>query len=175
MSVFVQPMISHFRESKLALDDAERVFHLCPDPGFVSVPGAFNFGQLPVAATLRLGEVFRLGSVISDGLFLTAVRRISPNASFLSMEQVGQNLRVANVGRSSDNGVNKPCTTVDADMGLHAKVSLIAFARLAHLRVALFLFVLGGTWRIDNAGVNDGAAGDLHSVVLEILIHRWSS
>jgi len=134
MSIFVQATVSHFRASKLTLDDTELVFHLRPDAGLVPVPRSFIFSQLPIAAAFRLGEVFGSGSVISDCLSLTAVRRISPDAGFLSMKQVGQNLRVVDIGRCCDHGMNKPCTTVDTDMSLHSEVPLIPFACLAHWR-----------------------------------------
>jgi len=172
MSIFVQPTISHFRESKLAFDDAKLVFHLCPDAGFVSVSGSFFFGQLPVAAALRLGEVFGSGSVIHDGLSLPAVGRIAPYTGFLPMKQIGQYLGIVDVGRCCDHGMNESRTAIDADMGLHAEVPRIAFACLAHIRVALFLFVLGGTRCIDDTGINNRAAGNLHPVFLQILIHQ---
>ncbi len=172
MSIFVQPTIPHFRESKLAFDDTELVFHLCPDAGFVSVPGSFIFSQFSVAAALRLSEVFGSWGVIGYCLPLTAVRRISPYARFLTMEQIGKNLRIVDVSRCCDHGMNELCATVDTDVGLHAEIPLIAFARLAHLRVALFLLVLCRAWSVDDAGINDGAAGNLHPVFLQILVHQ---
>ena len=172
MSIFVQPTVSHCRESKVPFDDTERVFHLCPDAGLVSVSGSFIFSQPPIAAALRLGEVVGAGSAISDGLSLTDVRRISPDAGFLAMEQIGQNLRVVDVSCCSDHAVNAPCATVDVDMGLHAEVPLMAFVCLAHLWIALFLFVPGGTRCIDDAGINNRATGNLHPTLLHILVHE---
>jgi hypothetical protein len=49
MSILVQPTVSNFGESELPFDDAERVFHLCPDPRLISVPAALAVGQRPVA------------------------------------------------------------------------------------------------------------------------------
>ena len=48
----------------------------------------------------------------------------------------------------------------------------MAFACLAHLRIALFLFVPGGTRRIDDTGVNDGTARDFHPVFLRIVMYQ---
>ncbi len=132
----------------MAVDDAEQVFHPCPDAGLVSVSGSFIFNQPPIAAVLRLGEVSGAGGVISDGLSLTAVRRISPDVRFFPMEQLGQNLRVVDVSRCGDHAVNEPCATVDADMGLHAEVPLMAFAHLAHqtLLLAVVLPIMYQHW-----------------------------
>ena len=172
MSIFIQPTVSHLRESKLAFDDAELVFHLCPDAGLVSVLRPLCFGQFPVAAALCLGEVSGPGRVIRHCLSLTAVRRIAPYAGFLTVKQVGQNLGIVNIGRCRDYGVNELGAAVDTDVGFHAEVPLIAFARLTHLRIALFLLVLGGTWRTDNTGVNDRPAGNLQPIFLQILIDQ---
>ncbi len=41
-----------------------------------------------------------------------------------------------------------------------------------HLRVALLLLVLGRTRCTDDAGVDDGAPGDLQPVLLQVLIDQ---
>ena len=51
------------------------------------------------------------------------------------MQQITQNDRVVDVGRRGHHGVNQFAFAVDPDMGLHAEVPLIAFARLMHVRV----------------------------------------
>lgn len=172
MSIFVQPTVSHLRESELAFNDAELVLHFCSDSRLVFVIGAFRLGQLPVATTLGLGEVPGSWCMISDCLFLSAVRRVAPNSRFLAMEQVGQYLGIMNIGRRCDHGMNQFCAAVDPDMRLHPEVPLIPFARLTHLRITLLLLVLGGTWRADDAGVNDCTAGDLQPILVQILIHQ---
>ena len=42
-------------------------------------------------------------------------------------------------------------------MGLHAKVPLIAFLGLVHLRIALLLFVLGRAGCLNDGGIDQGA------------------
>lgn len=61
---------------------------------------------------------------------------------------------VAGVGRCSCHVVNQATVHVDADMGFHAEVPLIAFARLMHLWIALPFFVLCGTGGIDDRRVD---------------------
>jgi len=61
------------------------------------------------------------------------------------MQQVADHHRVVHIGRCSDHRMHQPALAVDADMGRHPELPLIAFPRLMHLRVALFLLVRGGT------------------------------
>ncbi len=68
--------------------------------------------------------------------------------------------------------MNELGATVHTDVGLHPEVPLIALAGLVHVRVALLLFVLGRTRRIDDTGVNDGAPGYLQPVFLKVLIDQ---
>ena len=172
MSIFIQSTVSHFRESKLTFDDPELVFYFGPHARLVPISGSLFISQLSIAATFRLGEIFGSWRMVSDSLCLPRVRGITPDSSFLAVEQVGQYLRIVDIGRCGDNGVNELSPAVDTDVRLHAEVPLIALAGLTHLRIALLLFVLGGTRRADDAGVNDGAARYLQAVLLQILIYQ---
>ena len=172
MSILVQPTVSNFRESELPFDDAKLVLHFRPNSGLVPVPAALVISQRPVAAALRLSEVLGPWRAISNGLFLSGIGRITPYPGFLPMKQVRQHLGIVHVGRGGDHRMNKLCATVHTDVGLHPEVPLIALAGLVHIRVALLLFVLGRTRRIDDTGVNDGPAGYLQPVLLEVLIDQ---
>ncbi len=46
---------------------------------------------------------------------------------------------------------------IDTNVGLHAKVPLIAFLGLMHLRIALLLFVLGRAGSLNDGGIDQGA------------------
>ena len=61
--------------------------------------------------------------------------------------------------------------TVDADVRLHAEVPLLAFAGLAHVRIALLVLVLGRTRRVDDRGVHDRAGADLEALRMKIALH----
>lgn len=172
MSIFIQPTISHLRESELAFNDAELVFNLCPDARLVSVPGTVCLGQFPVTTAFSLSEVPGSWCMVSDYLFLSGVCGVAPDSGFLTMEQVRQYLGIVDISRRRDYGMDELRAAVDTDMGFHTEVPLIAFARLAHLRIALLLLVLGGTWGANDTGINDGAAGNLQPVLLQILIHQ---
>ncbi len=97
MSILVQPTVSNFGESGLPFDDAELVFHLCPDPRLISVPAALVVGQRPVAATLRLGKVFGARGTVGNGFFLPCIGGITPHSCLLPMKQVRQHLGIVHV------------------------------------------------------------------------------
>ena len=172
MSILVQTAIPHLGESELPFDDAELVFNLGPDPGLVSVPAALVIRQRPVAATLRLGEVSGARRTIGNGCFLAGIGGIAPHPGFFAMEQVRQHLGIMHVGRGGGYRMNELGAAVHTDVGLHAEVPLLALSGLVHVRVALFLLVLGGTRSTDDAGVNDGAPGYLQPIFLEVLIDQ---
>ena len=76
------------------------------------------------------------------------------------------------IGRRYRDRVNLFDLAVHPDMGLHTEVPLVTLARRAHLRVARFVLVLGGTRRTDNTGVHDGSAGNAQALYLQIRAHR---
>src|SRR5690606_23029998 len=125
--------------------DAELMFDLGPDAGLVAVPCAFLVSQFPVAATLGLSEVPGVRRTVGDSFLLASVGRITPNRRLLPMQEIRQYPGVVHIGRGRNHRVDKFRAAVDTNMGFHAEVPLVALARLAHLRVALLLLVLGGT------------------------------
>ena len=63
---------------------------------------------------------------------------------FLTVQQVAHLIEVMLVGVGGHQAVGQAAAGIDTNMGLHAKVPLIAFLGLMHLRIALLLVVLGG-------------------------------
>ena len=60
------------------------------------------------------------------------------------MQQIRQDLAVGDIGGGGgDDGVDDLGPAVDADMGLHAEVPLIALLGLMHVRIARLVGVLG--------------------------------
>ena len=59
------------------------------------------------------------------------------------MQQITQLIEVMHVGRGGEQAVGQATLGINTNVGLHAKVSLIVFLGLMHLRIALLLFVLG--------------------------------
>ena len=64
---------------------------------------------------------------------------------------------IGDVGRGRGDTVSQPGDSIDADMGLHPEVPLIALLDLFHLRIALLGLVLGGRGGCHDGGVNDRA------------------
>jgi hypothetical protein len=52
---------------------------------------------------------------------------------------------------------------IDTDVRLHPEVPLLALPGLMHLRIALFLFVLGRRGRVDDRRVDDRAGRDANA------------
>ena len=73
------------------------------------------------------------------------------------MQQVTQLVEVMLVGGGGHQAVGQAAAGIDTNMGLHAKVPLIAFLGLMHLRIALLLFVLGGAGSLNDGGIDQGA------------------
>jgi len=72
---------------------------------------------------------------------------------------------------SSDGDTQSSNASRDS-VGLHAKVILLALARGAHFPIARLVSVLGGTWRADDIGVQDGAADNSEAPFLQVFADR---
>lgn len=70
---------------------------------------------------------------------------------------------VMNVRRGGDQRMGDAAVGVNADVGFHAKVPLVAFLDLMHLGVSLAVFVLTRTRGFDDGGVDDGAFSEQES------------
>ncbi|CAM4336014.1 hypothetical protein ESCO7518_23310 [Escherichia coli] len=75
------------------------------------------------------------------------------------MQQITQLIEVMLVGRGGDQAVGQATLGIDTNVGLHAKVPLIAFLGLMHLRIALLLFVLGRAGCLNDGGIHQSALG----------------
>ncbi len=73
------------------------------------------------------------------------------------MQQITQLIEVMPVGRGGEQAVGQATLGINTNVGLHAKVSLIVFLGLMHLRIALLLFVLGRAGCLNDGGIHQGA------------------
>lgn len=69
-------------------------------------------------------------------------------------------------------GLDGQVLLVSANVGLHAKVPLIALLALVHLGVALAALVFGGAGRGDERGIHHGASFELQAFGLQQGINR---
>ena len=127
--------------------------------------------QWLAATAFLVGEVLRIRRMLTHDRCLPCIGRVAPHTCLVSVQQLFQQLRVVHVGRRRRDRMNLFGPAVHADMRLHAKVPLIAFFRLAHLRIAGLVLVFGRARRIDDGGINDSAAGDAQSTFTKVVSH----
>lgn len=60
--------------------------------------------------------------------------------------------------------------SIDPDVRLHAKVPLVAFLGLMHLRVAFAGAIFGGAGRSNQGGIHHGAGLEHHALAAELLV-----
>jgi integrase len=74
--------------------------------------------------------------------------------------ELGQHMHVRDRGRRGAYRVHDAFLAVDSEVRLGAKIPLVAFAGLMHLRIAFLLAVLGRRQSRDNGSADDGARAD---------------
>ena len=94
----------------------------------------------------------------------TLVARIGKHHRLLAVQQTVALGHIVHVGGGADDAVHQTRVGIDADVGLHAKVPLVALLGLVHLGVALATAILGGTWRGNQGGI-DHSAGLEHQAL----------
>lgn len=174
--VLHQPLVPRFDEAKLTLDEPEWVFNLGSDAGLES----FKLDNgLVLARTLF--ERFDLAWAFGNGPFdlypsqlLTLgcplVTGITKHKFLLPVQQIAGLIEVVLIGRGGCQAMGQAAFGIDADMGLHAKVPLVALLGLVHLGVALLALVFGRTGGLDDSGINQGPLSHHDAGVREPLI-----
>lgn len=168
MGVLVQALVAHFGKAELELDHREHVLDLGAHAGFGLVFRPLAFIDHAAVTIALVSEIPRLRCLVADRLALPAVSLVATHTRLLPMQQIVQHGAVRDIGGGSHYAVDELGLAVDAHMRLHAEVPLIALFRLVHVRVALFGRVLGRAWGVDNRGIDDGAAGDLQPLRLQV-------
>ncbi len=82
------------------------------------------------------------------------VARIPKGVCLLTMQQTVAFHDIRDVARGADHRMHQARVRVHANMGLHAKVPLVALLARVHLWIALFVLVLGGAGCCDQGGVH---------------------
>ena len=122
----------------------------------------FDTGGPTVNAELNVSEV----QIIFDFVMLlnAEVAGIAVDNMIDLPDKIVRLLNVVNIGSCACNGMNIAGTCVNTSMYLHSVIPLIAFFRLMHFRIPLFLFILcrrsrGNDRRIDNRSAIHDKAG----------------
>jgi len=165
VGVFIQSSIADLSESEYSLDQ-EEVFDLGAYLRFGAVPGAVFFSQVTITIAFLDSKVLGLWRMFAEHLILSAIGRIAPDAGFLSMQQVRQELAVMDIGRSGCNRMDQFCPAVYANV-CHSEAPLVALLRLVHFRVPLALAVLGRTGSGDDGRIDYRTGADFKTIFLK--------
>lgn len=168
VAVLGQTSIGHLGKAEHALDDKEGMLDLGPHLRLAAVLLTLPLGQRLVPAGLPVGEVLRARRSLADQRLLAGVGRVAIDPALAAMQQLRDRVLVMHVGRGGNDGVNQLGLAIDADVGLHAKVPLVALLGLAHLGIALAFPVLGRRRGVDDRRIDDGARADFHPVRLQM-------
>jgi hypothetical protein len=168
MSIFGKTPVTNLGESKNTLDDTKHTLNFYSDSRYVPIAQPLSIRQRFIPAAFSLGKVFGFRRSGLNGFTLSRIGRITPDASFIAMQQIFKHLGVMNIGGHSRHRVDDFGFAVYANMGFHTKIPLITFLGLMHLRIALLVLVLGRTRRIDDAGIHNGAIGHLYPLRLKV-------
>jgi hypothetical protein len=112
------------RMAEVSVTDTNRVLDPCPNPRLPSIGGA-----TPRAA---MREVPRVRRAHTQHAGLARIRRIAPDAVFLTVQQPRQDVTVMDVGRRRFYRVNELALAIDPEVALHAEVPLPPLLGLMH-------------------------------------------
>ena len=168
LRILHQPTVAHLGKAELALDHAEQMFDLGAHPALGGVGGPLRRRQRPAARPLVVGKVLRLRGLRLDHRPLPVISAIAPHPCLSPMQQLAQHLAVMHMGGGHRRRVDELALAIHADMRLQAEVPVVAFLGRMHLRVARAALVLGRTRRGNNAGIDDGAGGDLDAALKQV-------
>lgn len=143
--VFRQASITHSSMTKPVLDDMGRMLDFRPDAGLQMLELFPHASQFIVGQRLAFGALHghmprhRFADIFKP-LFHALVAGVA----------VRQRMRrVGDISVRADDGVHQARSGIDADVGLHAEVPVIAFLRRVHLWIALAVLVFGRRRRGD--------------------------
>ena len=168
VAVLLQAAIAHLGKSEDALDDQEGMLDLGPYLRFGSVLLPRPMGKRIVPAALLVGKVLALKGRLSDLLFLAGVGRVTIDSVLVAMKKMRGWVLVMHVSRSGDDRMDQLGLGIDAYVGLHAEVPLVAFFCLVHLGVTGLVLDFGRGWGTDDRCIDDRAGGDLESIGLKL-------
>lgn len=171
-AVLGQPAIVRLAVAKEVLDDVKGVLGLGTNASLDALElsehrshRALSFQRTALAKTHGHVPV----DVFALDLFAlvhTLVARIGKDVTLLTVEQLARLRDVADVGSSAHHRVHQTRVGIHPDVGLHAKVPLVALSGLEHLGVAAACAVLGRARCRNQGGVHHRALAQ-HEPVLE--------
>jgi hypothetical protein len=167
-----QAPVADLLEAEHPLDHPDRVLDLRPHARLGAVRGLDRLVDPAAPSIALVGKVPRARRHRAHRVLLSSIRLVAPDPSLVAMQQVRQRERIGDVRSRRQDRVDQLRLAVDANVGLHPKVPLVALRHLMHLRVALAILVLGRTRCTDDRRVHDRAVRDLDAVAPQMLVDR---
>ena len=161
-SVLRQSLVAYLLHAEEVLDDVKRVLdlgtHACLELlDLVDQPAHRRLRQRLAFARTHRDFPSNLAVAVLLPLLDALVARIAKGHFLFSMQQ-GMGLGdIIGVGRGGHQRVGDAGFGIDANVGFHAKVPLIALLGLMHFRIPLAASVLGRGRCGDDRGINDRA------------------
>ena len=165
-SVLLESAIADLGESELALHDTEGIFDDGPYRRQHPVEGFLFIGQCAAGRLLGRCQDGKASFLLEalEGPVRLVIAPIT-QGNFLFAVQAGVHHRdVGDCGGRAFDAMDQAALGIDANMGFHAEVPLVALLGLRHLGVALLVLVLGRTRGGDQRRIDDRAA--LHGQTL---------
>lgn len=165
-----QTAVISLQVTKLALDDAKRMFNLGPDFRLGVFDRFQQFSQRGIRQRTSCARAQSHmpgdnGVLILFPLLRPDITRITMNVGFRAMQQ-GMGLGdIKGVGRRGDQRMGEAGVGIDPNMPLHPKVPVVALFGLMHLGVPATALVLGGAGRCNQGGIHLGALAKEQAVL----------
>ena len=164
--VLRQATIANLDEAELALDDPEGMLDDGAHRRQHPVECFLLIGQLAAGRLLGRGQDRQIAFLreVLDRPVRLVIAPIAEDDCFFPVQAGVHHRDVGHLGGRAFDGMDQTALGIDADMGFHAEVPLIALLGLRHLGITLLVLVLGRTRGGDQRGIDDGAA--LHGQAL---------
>lgn len=100
MGVFGETKIADLGKSKYPLHDPKEMLDFSPNFRLGTVTQSIAIRQRFISAAFCLGKIFGAGCATLNHITLAGIGRVTPDACFITMQQVFKYLRIMNIGGS---------------------------------------------------------------------------
>ena len=176
-SVLGQAAIARLAMTEQVLDDMKRMLHFCPHAGLQMLQLFRQAPQFVIGQRLAFGALHghvpchRLADVFGP-FFHALIAGVAERGGLVAVQQRVRLGHIGDIAGRADDRMHQARSGIDADVGLHAKVPVVAFLRLVHFRITLAILVLGRRWRGDQRGVDDGAFAHHQAFLGQVPVDR---
>ena len=161
-AILLQPLVAQLAIVKVVLDDVKDVLDPAADVRLDPLNALgqvfhLTFRQSGHLASLGGDVPFHLAVLECFALLGAGITRIGKYDFLLTVQQVARLGDIRHVGGRGGGAVYQPGFLINPNVGLGAKVILLALAGVTHFGVACPRLVLGRGWCGDDGGIHQGA------------------